>query len=221
MSLTVLNNKCALNFTISARFLSLSEIPQTPPMKTSQLLICTAILFSACSSPSSTTPARVDSIKPAAATTFKEKPADNLLTDTVTVKAWLTKVIDNYLNTEISNDHFESFRKSLTDDYYNYKQDAINLEYDGSDTALTVEGFKKKWQGKFNTKYVGEGGYLVSAQDNGKVKVTIHLLRHVSPQSSLYKVIIEDLDYKSTYNRDMKVIAQDGKLLIADILEYN
>ena len=43
----------------------------------------------------------------------------------------------------------------------------------------------------------------------------------IDQQASLYKVAIKDTQFKITYNRDIKVINQDGKLLIADVLEYN
>ena len=49
---------------------------------------------------------------------------------------------------------------------------AINLEYHNGDTTMNEEAFKKKWQDKYNTKFVGNGGFIISAQDNGKVKVT-------------------------------------------------
>ena len=205
--------------TINIRSLSLPKYPLT--MKMFYVLVLPIITFTACSSPATSTPGKMDSLKPAAAIPHTEKPAENLLADTAQVKAWLTKVIEDYTHNDTSSNHFEVLRKSLTDDYYNYKQDALNMEYDSDDTPLTAAGFQKKWQGKFNTKYVGPGGFIISAQDNGKIKVTLHLIQQVDQQASLYKVFIEDLDFKSTYNRDIKVITQDGKFLIADIVEYN
>jgi hypothetical protein len=194
-------------------------------MKKYHLFVITAILFSACSSPSPSAPDKIDSVKSAGTVQPKENPVDTHLADTTKVKAWLTKVITDYTNTEdMSPAQFEQLRKNLTDDYYQYKQGSIDLEYDGAegaDTTLTEEGWKKKWQGKFNTKYTGNGGYIISGQDNGKCQVTLHLVRHIDQQTSLYKVAIHDTQYNTTYNRDIKVINQDGTLLIADILEYN
>lgn len=192
-------------------------------MKKHHLFVATAIFFSACSGPSASTPDKVDPVTSAGTVQTKENPANNPLADTTTVKAWLTKVITDYTNSDDLKNKFELLRKNLTDDYYQYKQGSINLEYDsadGSDT-LTEDGWKKKWSGKFNTKYVGNGGYLISGQDNGKCQVTLQLIRQIDQQASLYKAAIKDTQFKITYNRDIKVITQGGKLLIADVLEYN
>jgi hypothetical protein len=192
-------------------------------MKKYHLIVVTAFYFSACSSPTVSTPGKSDSVKPASAVLPKEKTAGNPLADTTKVKAWLMNVFTDYTNSDDLKDKFERLCKNLTNDYHEYKQGSIDLEYDsadGSDT-LTEEGWKKKWSGKFNTKYVGSGGYIVSGQDNGKCQVTLHLVKHIDQQASLYKVAIKDTYFNITYNRDIKVINQDGKLLIADILEYN
>ena len=110
----------------------------------------------------------------------------------------------------------------MTNDYHTYKQDAINLEYDDSDSAMTEADFKKKWQGKYKTELVGNGGYIISAQDNGKVKVTkCNFMKNLGPEASLYKVRIEDLDFKATYNRDIKVVTINNKLFIDDVQEYD
>jgi hypothetical protein len=193
-------------------------------MKKYHLFVGTAIFFSACSSPSASTSGKTDPVQSAGAIQPKEDPVNGPLADTTKVKAWLTKVITDYTNSEELKGRFEQLRRNLTDDYYHYKQGSLDLEYDsaeGADTTLTEEGWKKKWQGKFNTKYAGNGGYLISGQDNGQCQVTLHLLRQIDPQSSLYKVAIKDTQFNITYNRDIKVINQNGKLLIADILEYN
>jgi hypothetical protein len=193
-------------------------------MKKHHLIVGTVILFSACSSPSPSTPAKIDPVKSAGTVPPKENPADSPLADTTKVKAWLTKVITDYTNGDDLKDQFEQLRKNITDDYYQYKQGSIDLEYDGAkgaDTTLTEDGWKKKWQGKFNTKYAGNGGYIISGQDNGKCQVALQLVKHIDKQASLYKVAIKDTQFNITYNRDIKVINQDNKLLIADILEYN
>jgi hypothetical protein len=194
-------------------------------MKKYYLVIVTAIYFSACSSPAASNPDQIDSAKSAGTVQPKENRANSPLADTTKVKAWLTKVITDYTNRDdVSQAQFEQLRKNLTNDYYQYKQGSIDLEYDsadGADTTLTEDGWRKKWQDKFNTKYVGNGGYIISGQDNGKCQVILHLIRHIDQHASLYKVAIKDTQFNITYNRDIKVINQDGKLLIADILEYN
>jgi len=157
---------------------------------------------------------------------IKNKTGLNLITqiatDTTKAKVWLIKVIESYLNGEDLNAAFTNLRASLTGTYYNYKQDAINLIYDGGDTTMTRETFDKKWRSKYNTKFVGNGGYLISSNDHGKIKVTIcDFIKQPEQNSYLYKVIIEDLDFKLKSNRNIKVVKQGDIFLIDDIIEYN
>jgi hypothetical protein len=185
------------------------------------LFVAIGFSFTACSSGSSTGKNNSDTAKTDKITQQKKSDANSILADTIKVKKWLIAVIEDFTNGE-PGIAFENLQKSLTADYLNYKQDALNLEYDNSDTALTVDSFKKKWQHKYNTRYVGEGGYIISSQDNGKVKVaTCSFMENKGQNATLYKVVIEDLDNKSKFHRDIKVIAQNGKLLIDDVVEYD
>jgi hypothetical protein len=181
-----------------------------------------AFTFTACSTNSSSEATHSD-IATAAVTIQKRSDTTNeLLADTATVKTWLIGVIEDYTNNQNSNLAYANLQKSLTSNYYHYKQDAINLEYDDSEEALSEEDFKKKWQGKYNPKYVGYGGFIISAQDNGKIKVTkCVLLKNPGPNTSLYKVKIKDLDYKAEFNRDIKVVTEANRLFIDDVIEYD
>lgn len=144
-----------------------------------------------------------------------------LLQDTLKVKNWLTEVIEGYTNGVDTKTSYLRMRSSLTDEYYRYKQDAINVEYDSPEGSLTEEEFNKKWQGKYDTKFVGTGGFLISSQENGKIKVTTcRLLKNLGDSALIYHVIIDDLDFKNTFIRDIKVVRQGNKLLIADVREY-
>jgi hypothetical protein len=146
----------------------------------------------------------------------------SVLQDTLQVKRWLTEVIEGYTNGVDLKASYLKMRSSLTKEYYEYKQDAINVEYDSPEGSLTIEEFNKKWQGKFDTKFVGKGGFLISSQDNGKVKVTTCiLLKNLGDSATIYHVIIDDLDFKNKFIRDIKVIGRSGKLLIADVIEYD
>lgn len=137
------------------------------------------------------------------------------------VKDWLIKSIEN----EFSDPLFEDSAKIAhpndiyTNAYEEYKTDAIGIEYDG---GMTEAAFKEKWSKIYNTKYAGIGtGFLISAQDWGKIKVTDCKL--IEPQNDaflMFHVIIEDLEFKSKYTRDIKVVKQEGKYKIDDILEY-
>ena len=186
------------------------------------LSVFIALALTSCSANTSTDNPHVDTIQRTSTVQQKNDMTSNLLADTLKVKQWLTNVIESYTNSENPKTAFENLRHSLTNNYCNYKQDAINLEYGDGDTPMSEEAFKKKWQDKYNIKFVGNGGFIISAQDNGKIKVTsCNFLKNLGQNASIYKVVIEDLDYKTKFNRDIKVIAQNGKLLIDDIIEYD
>ncbi|MCP9768242.1 hypothetical protein EGI22_09990 [Lacihabitans sp. LS3-19] len=137
------------------------------------------------------------------------------------VKSWLIKSIEK----EFSDPLFEDKEKIehpndiYTNAYEEYKTDAIGIEYDG---GMTEAAFKEKWSKIYNTKYAGIGtGFLISAQDWGKIKVTdCKLLEPQNDGFLMFHVTIEDLEFKSKYVRDIKVVKQEGKYKIDDILEY-
>jgi hypothetical protein len=184
--------------------------------------ITIALALTACSTDQSPDSAEPDATTATTSNQPKVDATNNIVADTTNVKTWLINVIEAYPNDEDPNRGFENLKKSLTDDYANYKQDAINLEYDSSDSAMTEADFNKKWQHKYNTEFVGNGGYIISGQDNGRIKVTrCKFLKNLGKEASLYKVRIEDLDFKATYNRDIKVVAVNNKLFIDDVVEYN
>jgi len=87
---------------------------------------------------------------------------------------------------------------------------------------MITEQFKKKWEGRYNTKFVGNGGFFISEQDPGKVKVTsCNFIKHPDQNSYLFKVVIEDQTFKKKFNLDMKVVKNGNSFLIDDITEYN
>ncbi|RYE90764.1 MAG: hypothetical protein EOO37_02150 [Cytophagaceae bacterium] len=183
-----------------------------------------ALTLTSCSANNSADDNSVNIVKPTDSNQQK-KILVNTLADTLKVKQWLTNVIESYTNGNDSGEHmrdaYEGLRRALTDDYLNYKFDGMYLDSDRK-PSMSKEEFKKKWKGKYNTKYVGFGGFIISAQDNGKIKVTTcNLLRGTERNASVYRVVIEDLDYNTRFNRDIKVIAQNGRLFINDIIEYD
>lgn len=152
----------------------------------------------------------------------EEIKVHNILQDTSKVKSWLIEIIEGYTNGVDLKAAYAKMRSSLTNEYYNYKQDAINLEYDSPEGSMTEEEFNKKWSGKFNTKFVGKGGFFIASNDNGKVKVTTCLLlKNFGDTATLFHVVIDDLDFKTKFIRDFKVIGRDNKLFISDIIEYD
>lgn len=128
---------------------------------------------------------------------------------------WFIEVAESHLN-----DGGYPMEDICTPEYFAYKSDAIGVGYDG---GLDEESFRKKWSGTYDVKYAGQGtAFLVSGQDNGKVKVT-----QCKPKTDgskgfvLLHVVISDPDMKATYTRDVKVVAAGKAYLIDDIIEYN
>ena len=143
---------------------------------------------------------------------------NNKLLDTVYVKKWLTNVITDYVNSEDSKEDNKNLQEVLTADYYEYKIDAITLEY----SDMTLEDFHNKWKSKFDTKLVGGGGFFTSVMDHGKVKVTMcKLLKKSGDKKSTFQTIVHDLRWNTDYKFDIKIISKDNKLLIEDVQEYN
>lgn len=138
--------------------------------------------------------------------------------DTSRVKSWLTNLIVDYTTNNDLKAAYKNMRSSLTDNYYNYKQDAINLEYD---TTMTEEQFHQKWKLRYDTKFVGKGGFFISTQDNGKIAVPVcRLLSSIGDTALVYHVIIRDLDFKTDFTRDITVVARDKQYFVDDVKEF-
>lgn len=138
-------------------------------------------------------------------------------------KLWLIKAIESGLNEPDVKISYKKIKAVLTSQYDSYKNDAMALEYDAPGSPqMTPEKFRKKWSGKYNVRFAGKGGFLISAQDYGKIKVTnCAFIRESAPGTYWFKVKIEDLTYKAVFDRDVKVIKAGPGFLIDDILEYN
>lgn len=140
------------------------------------------------------------------------------LQDTLRAKKWLTDVILDYTTNNDLQAAYKNMRSSLTETYYNYKQDAINLEYE---TTMTDEQFHEKWKGRYDVKFVGKGGFFISAQDNGKITIPVCIfLNSIGDTAQVYHVVIRDLDFKTDFVRDITVVSRDKKFFIDDIKEY-
>lgn len=129
-------------------------------------------------------------------------------------KKWLVKSIENFFKQE-SADMISITTKSYSD----YKTDAMNIDMD-TEGSLTLEQFNKKWKKKYDVKYAGYDGFLISAQD--WVKIVVSKCELISAKGNVYifQVIIKDTQYKSTYKRDIKVIESGKSFLIDDVREY-
>ncbi|WP_300672097.1 hypothetical protein [Soonwooa sp.] len=135
-------------------------------------------------------------------------------------KDWLKSNIEAYFKTENDYDKAtQAMQAMTTKDYYEYKTDATNVDMD-IDGTLTKAEFEKKWKSKFDTKKAGiESGFLISGQDWKEIKVTKWDIIGQKNDTLIFDVNIRDVGFNENYPRVIKVKADDGKFLIADVLE--
>ena len=144
----------------------------------------------------------------------KEKPTIN---DSAQARTWLVKSIEDSFNVE--EDTASSAKKPsiYTADYEAYKQEALNMEYEDT---MSPEEFKKKWSHKYNTDYVGTGGFLISGQDYGHITVTRCKLKSTTKDNDfIFDVNIHD-SFKADYKEDIRVIHTKDGYKIDDVMEY-
>jgi hypothetical protein len=140
----------------------------------------------------------------------------NQLEDTVYIKTWLTKVITDYVNSEDSKLADKNLQEVLTVDYYNYKIDAITLEY----SEMTKEEFHDKWKSKYDTKFVGNGGFFTSVMDKGDVEIShCRLIQTYGDTAEIFHTVVHDIRWNTDYKFDIKIISKRNNLLIDDVQE--
>ena len=78
-------------------------------------------------------------------------------------------------------------------------------------------------QEEFDVSKAGIGsGFLISGQDWSQISVAdINFKGKNSSQAYLYEVVIEDLDFKVKYNRELKLVTSGSTFKIEDVLEMN
>ena len=136
--------------------------------------------------------------------------------DSTSSKEWVIKVIREYFNGK-NND----MSTITTPEYNSFKMDAMNVDL-GIDGSLTSEQFTKKWSDKFPLEtHPTQIGFLISAQDWGKISVPRIIVKTINDNSITFETIINDDEYETSYQRDIHVIQNDGKYFIADVLEYD
>lgn len=135
--------------------------------------------------------------------------------DVASAKKWLVKNIEDYFA------NFETLKgdysKICTKEYAEFKQDATNVDMDG---GMSEEAFKTKW-GRRYSEYAGiQEGFLIGGTDNGKIKVSkCELKNKTEMQGYLFEVILEDVDYKSTFYREIVVVPSQNSFLIDNVRE--
>jgi hypothetical protein len=85
-----------------------------------------------------------------------------------------------------------------TGDYYDYKEDAMNVDMD-VDGSLTEKEFNDKWKENLIQK-AGMGiGFLIAGQDWSKIEVTKCQLISENAGSYLFDVVLTDKQPKEVY----------------------
>jgi hypothetical protein len=135
--------------------------------------------------------------------------------DTEDAIAWLTEVIENHLN-----EGGYAMQDICTPQYYAYKTDATQVGYDG---GMEEEAFSQKWSSTYNIARAGIGtAFLISGQDNGKVKVTKCIPKPTTTaEAIILEVVISDPDMNATYHRDFKIVPIGKAYQIDDVVEWD
>lgn len=148
----------------------------------------------------------------------KTEEVTQLKNDSEDAKVWLKRSILSYFNAS-ENETEENWKTLTTQDYFSYKNDAMNVEMD-VEGSLTEKEFEDKWKSKFNPKKSGIGsGFLISAQDWKKIEITKCELLSEKENAFLFDVNLLDTSFKSNYPIQVKVVKENNKYLIADVLQ--
>jgi len=142
-------------------------------------------------------------------------PSSEINIDTEDAIAWLIEVIENHLNEGVY-----AMEDICTPQYYDYKSDATQVGYDG---GMDEKSFKKKWSSTYDVNHAGMGtAFLISGQDNGKVKVTKCVPKStITAESIFLEVVISDPDMNATYHRDIKIVPIGKVYQIDDVVEWD
>lgn len=153
----------------------------------------------------------------------KEKSGDTLNTtqkmnNSKAAESWLVNAIETHFS-----DQTVEFEKSMaaitTPKYFEYKMDMMNV---GLDThgALSEDEFRNKWEKDFDLERVElNSGFLIGAQDWGKIKVTDIKLKEQTSESYIFQVEISDVEFETKYPALIKVVNDGTAFKIADVQE--
>ena len=127
---------------------------------------------------------------------------------------WLVSTIENYFH-PVDGEPVDISSFS-TDEYTEFKQDAMNL----NNPSFSEEEFREKWKHK-NLDLIGmQNGFMISAQDYHTIKVTeVKLKNQINEETWLFEVVVEDVVYKGKYWREVVVSKAGNSFLIEDVME--
>jgi hypothetical protein len=128
-------------------------------------------------------------------------------------KEWLTTTITEFFD---RNNHHH-FREITTDQYAEYKQDALCVVYD-CDNSLTEEEFKQKWCDTYDISYAGFGGFLIDQQDWYKIVVTKCKLTDQSKKGTyIFNTEVTDTGFELTHTNEITVVQTADGFKIDDV----
>lgn len=145
----------------------------------------------------------------------KEKK-ENSLSQSDKAKKWLVESIESYFDKNTSK-----MGALTTKRYAEYKTDAMNIESDSQD-SLTKKEFEEKWNNVYTTKLSGfDSGFLISAQDWIKPKVTDCNLKSKKDNNLIFEVVIADEGYKAKYHREITLVKEGNSFKIDNVVDLN
>ncbi len=132
-------------------------------------------------------------------------------------KSWLIKAIDTYFNSD--NQDMQSL---TTQEYFEFKTDAMNVDLDVDD-SLTQEEFEAKWKDKFDlSTHPTQIGFLISGQDWDRIEVKeCHQIQSSEANRIKFKTTLVDSALQAKYTRDIIIIKNKDSFKIADVIEYD
>ncbi|RPD47969.1 hypothetical protein DNI29_11095 [Hymenobacter sediminis] len=195
-------------------------------MPKSLLPLCALVsLFTACQTQPNETPAAASTPAAGAPQSPAQPTAPEAAADEVDeARQWLMTSVEDYYHSDSPGADAKADTDTTagiyTRRYKAYKLESINLEF-AEDQDRAVADFEKKWEGQYNPKYVGAGGFLFTAQDYGNLKVTRCTFKERTKDNGyLFNVTIRDLTYKTDNQGDIKVLRTAQGYKIDDVLEY-
>lgn len=129
-------------------------------------------------------------------------------------KEWLLTTMKVFYD-QNSRQHF---RDITTEQYAEYKQDAICVVYD-CDNSLTEDQFEQKWSDIYNISYAGFGeSFLTGQQDWGNIVMSKSQLTSEPEQGTfIFDTIVEDTMFELTYSIEITVVRTDNGFKIDDV----
>ncbi|UOQ55255.1 hypothetical protein [Hymenobacter cellulosivorans] len=217
-------------------------------MKTTPVLYLLAGLLTACQTQPTEQPAAAATPPPTAALAPAPEPAaeaepemgtmralaepvppatEVLPGDSAQARQWLIASIEENFADKVKeqqNSEDENPNGIYSLQYLTYKTDATWLEYtegEGELEAKAQRAFEKKWGGRYDTRYVGSGGFLFTQENYGPAKVTQCQLKEQTPDHAfVFDVVVHDLKNQHNGKGDIKVVNTAQGYKIDDVREY-